>query len=174
MSTGLLYLDQQFFIFAVVWLSISIYPVADHIHGGILDIIITNCNNAIIAWFRIIIVHLDNSISDHYLISLAMLLNFTCSSQKPLIYVYDCLKADHVNFFPSVTWLIIKNPIVTGMDYSIPKVRLRSCKYTVWFNSHIRHHSNCLRISRHKLRWHFSISNLNQWRRKFTIGITSC
>ena len=55
-----------------------------------------------------------------------------------------------------------KLPTVTGMDQLIPKVRLRSCKYPLWFNFHIRHCLNCLRTSRWKLRQHFSIPNLNR------------
>ena len=153
---------------------LQIIDCPTHIHGNVLDLVFTNCNDAINSFS----VYTDNTISDHYLITLKMSFNFTHSDRQPSNYVYDFSKADYDGFCQFLlscdltsyynctdvneAWTFIKQLIITGMDQFIPKVRLRSSQYPKWFNAHIRHQIKCLRTLRRKLRRCFSIPALNR------------
>jgi len=114
-----------------------------HINSNTLDLIITNCNNAITS----LTVQTDHLISDHYLISLTMSFSSTHTNHQPLNYAYDYSKADYhglqqflfncdlTSYYNSndvnETWLIIKHIILSGINQFIPKVRLRPVQYPV-------------------------------------------
>ena len=159
----------------------TVYRCDRNRHGGgllvavtVLDLVFTNCETDI----KSTSVHTNNSISDHYLISVTISFNFACSKNKPAKYVYDYSKADYeglchyllscdfTSYFNCTdvneAWSIIKQLITTGMDLFIPKVRLRSSQYPKWFTSHLRHQVKCLRTLRRTLKRHFSIPVLQQ------------
>ena len=46
---------------------------------------------------------------------------------------------------PEEIWNILKSHILTGMNLSIPKVKLRVCKFPAWFTPQLRHLIKCLR-----------------------------
>ena len=56
-------------------------------------------------------------------------------------------------------WSILKYHINLAIDIYVPKIKLHHPK---WFNSHIKHHINCLCTLRRKTKNHFSESNLNK------------
>ena len=57
------------------------------------------------------------------------------------------LLSDDVNSI----WSSLKNTILTGMNYFIPKVRLRKYQYPCWFTPELRHLSKCVRTLRRRI-----------------------
>lgn len=129
-----------------------------HLKGNILDLVLTN-SDELISNVEVIPPHHSLS-SDHYIISFQLsLLKSLTPRQKPR-YVFDFPKANLTglcNFLldfdfsclASVNieyvWSAIKQAIYTGMDLFIPKVRIRSHQYPIWFTPELRHLSKCIR-----------------------------
>ena len=98
--------------------------------------------------------------SDHYIISFQLLLSKSVSSREKPRYVFDFPKANltglcdfllDIDFSSCLAsnnteyvWSAIKQAIYTGMDLFIPKVRIRSYQYPVWFTPELRHLSKCI------------------------------
>ena len=57
-------------------------------------------------------------------------------------------------------WYILKSHIITGINLFIPKARLRTRQFPVWFTSHLRHSLKCLRTLQRKCNKHPTPSNL--------------
>ena len=72
-----------------------------------------------------------------------------------LTCLYNCSDVNQV-------WTFVRDLIITGMDQFIPKVRLKSNQYPMWFSPQLRHQVKCMRTLRKKLRNHFTISSLQQ------------
>ena len=99
--------------------------------------------------------------SDHYVISFQLALCKPVSSREKPRYVFDFPKANlsglcdfllDIDFSSCLAsanieyvWSAIKQAIYTGMDLFIPKVRIRSYQYPVWFTPELRHLSKCIR-----------------------------
>ena len=130
-----------------------------HLKGSILDLVLTN-SDELLSNVEVIPPHHSLS-SDHYIISFQLsLLKSLTPRQKPR-YVFDFPKAnltglcnflldfDFSSCLASVNteyvWSAIKQAIYTGMDQFIPKVRIRSHQYPIWFTPELRHLSKCIR-----------------------------
>ena len=129
-----------------------------HLKGNILDLILTN-SDELLSNVEVIPPHHSLS-SDHYIISFQLsLLKSVTPRQKPR-YVFDFPKANltglcnfllDFDFSPCLAsvnieyvWSAIKQAIYTGMDLFIPKVRIRSHQYPIWFTPELRHLSKCI------------------------------
>ena len=130
-----------------------------HLKGNILDLVLTN-SDELISNVEVIPPHHSLS-SDHYIISFQLsLLKSVTPRQKPR-YVFDfpkanlsglcnflldfdfssCLASANIEYI----WTAIKQAIYTGMGLFIPKVRIRSHQYPIWFTPELRHLSKCIR-----------------------------
>ena len=127
-----------------------------HIHGNILDLLITNVPE------RITNLAITNSSilqSDHSLISFS--LPSTCHVQPLPTYTFNFKKADlssicsflfEYDFQPCFSskdvdfvWQYIKQAISQSVNLFVPYVKLHSNLQPKWFSSTIRHNINCLK-----------------------------
>ena len=130
-----------------------------HLKGNILDLILTNYVELI---SNVEVTPPRHSLSsDHYIISFQLLVSKSVFSREKPRYVFDFPKANLTglcNFLLDIdfssclgsnnteyVWSAIKQAIYTGMDLFIPKVRIRSYQYPVWFTPELRHLSKCIR-----------------------------
>ena len=119
-----------------------------HLKGNILDLVLTN-SDELINNVEVILPHQSLS-SDHYIISFQLSLFKPVLSREKPRYVFDFPKANlsglcdflldmdfphalHQSTSNSYVWSAIKQAIYTGIDLFIPKVRIRSYQYPIWF-----------------------------------------
>ena len=130
-----------------------------HLKGNILNLIPTNSDELISN--AEVTPPCQSMSSDHYIISFQLLLFKSVSYREKPRYVFDFPKANLTglcdflqdNDFSSCLacnnteciWSAIKQAIYTGMDQFIPKVRIRSYQYPVWFTPELRHLSKGIR-----------------------------
>ena len=145
-----------------------------HIHGNILDLILTNTDDLI----QNVVVLPHNLYpvqSDHFLVNFSMSISEQSLSNITLHYVYDYSKADfegldayifNSNLLECLTsqyveyvWSKIFSTLSDAMDIYIPKFRLHSHQFPKWFSAELRHRLKCLRTLRRKYKR--SLSNHN-------------
>ena len=56
-------------------------------------------------------------------------------------------------------WYILKSHIISGLNLFIPKIRLRSRQFPVWFTPQLRHSLKCLRTLQRKFNKHPTPNN---------------
>ncbi len=138
---------------------------ATHIKGNILDLILTNSEEAI----DNLLIHPSwGSVlgSDHHAVIFTVQIKTSFKSiTRNQLYVYDYTKADwsglcdyllDINFsmcyestcVEEIWWISVE----TGMKLFIPKVRLRKRQLPAWFTPNLRHQLKCLRTLRRKCR----------------------
>lgn len=136
-----------------------------HTKGNTLDLIITNTSHRI----------QDINISSH-IYPFKVTHSAPPQPQSTPQYVFDLPKADYSglcshlmdsDFSPllyskdvNFIWSSLKNIIYNGMNYFIPKVRLRRYQYPCWFTPELRHLSKCARTQRRKISNNPSTNNL--------------
>ena len=134
-----------------------------HIHGSILDLILTNNEDLVSS----ISVHPTDNLpitSDHYIINLELSLARPNSPVNVTQHAYDYSKADFLGMnayiFNSdiidclhftdveITWVFIKSIIYDAMMMFIPKFQFCSKQYPKWFIKDLRHQLNYLHTLR--------------------------
>ena len=135
-----------------------------HKLGNVLDLILTDSTENIVD----VIVHpieLQCIPSDHHLITFNIC--YLNTTPKPVVKeTFNYARGDYVSLNeylltcdftllysltdPEAIWAILKNHILTGMNLFIPKVKIRTRQFPVWFTSHLRHLTKCLRTLQRK------------------------
>ena len=147
---------------------------ATHIHGNILDLVLTN---------NIDIIH-DITVnskqplpisSDHFIITFKLHSNMACSFDKLVTkmpnfangdFVGLCHYLSNADFTPcfqsndiEFVWSFISTLIKSGFSHFIPTTVINHQRQPKWFNSDIRHHIKCLHTLKRKYNKHPTDSN---------------
>ena len=137
-----------------------------HIHGSILDLIITSSENSV-SDINLSLEFNQTIKSDHYLISFKLhQTSPTPSSSKDPVYVFDYHKGDYegLNDFLISTdfsicyqsnnvefiWLFIKSTLCNAMREFIPLIKQNAAYHPKYFTPSIRHQVNCVRSLKKK------------------------
>ena len=137
------------------------YPT--HIHGNILDLILTN-DEDLITNVSVNSPECSQISSDHFPISFSINQNCLPLHNTTTLQAYDYSKADFTSMNDFIlnsniadcltcddvesTWSTIKSVISEAMSLFIPKFQLRSNQYPKWFSRDIRHQLKCLHTLR--------------------------
>ena len=148
---------------------IQLVTSASHGKGNILDVVIANKDD-IVTRPRVHGAVESPVNTDHRMISFELSLSQTKSPRRKPLILLDYKKADWAGLcdhlldsdfsvcYDSVDeefiWTSIKLIAIEAMDRSIPKVRLRSHQFPVWFTSELRQHRNCLHTPKRSYRKH--------------------
>jgi len=118
---------------------------ATHIHGNILDLILTNIDDDSIT--NVTVHNHNNQLikSDHFQISCEICQDTSCHSSATSNYIYDYPKADYSGLcqylFSSniysclqfndveIVWNIIKEALFKAIELFVPKVEVRTKQY---------------------------------------------
>ena len=124
-----------------------------HIHGNILDLILTNCSDYIsdVSIFN----HNIRLFSDHSIISFSLSLSAPSTAWETSHFVFDFPKANLEGLFDflfiydftpcllsddvETVWSLIKLAIYDAMNLFIPKVQICCYQYPRWFTPELRH-----------------------------------
>ena len=134
-----------------------------HVRGNLLDLVLSNVEE-IISHVR---VGEPPVVTDHKLISFDIVFTVNKSGGRNSTVKFDYMKADwfglnefllasdfsvcyessDVNFI----WSSLKAILVSSMDMFIPKVKLRSKQFPVWYTPELWHRNKCLQTLRKSL-----------------------
>ena len=146
-----------------------------HVKGNILDIVLSNTSN-VSNLFVDSLNHLLNT--DHYIIGFNIELSLQLQKTRQVVYVFDyrnaemdnllsylfdcdfsdCYRSNNIEYI----WSTIKFHIYEAMTRYIPKVKVRRFSYPCWFTSDIKHHLNCVRTLRRKVKAHPTVYNISK------------
>ena len=132
-----------------------------HIHGNILDLLLTNLDDNI----SHLQINSDQLLtSDHYSITLSLSVSVTASLKSASYFTFNYSKGDYQglceyllysDFTPcylshdiEYIWHTIENLLMDAMQLFIPIIKVHSCQHPKWFNPEIRHSIKCLRSLR--------------------------
>ena len=131
-----------------------------HVKGNILDLILTSNEESIFD----LKVHESPVKTDHLMLSFHLYINMIkCHSRKSTVvfdykkadwrglcdYLLDCdFSACYDSQDVELIWSAFKLIVLPAMDCYIPKVRLRSHQYPVWYTPELRHSQKCLQTLR--------------------------
>ena len=142
-----------------------------HVHGNILDIVLTNSPNRL---SNVCIDSLNHSSSDHFLVSMSLnsLSKQNSSSCHKFTFMYNRADFYAMNEYllenlvvpPAISsvedlWLFIKCQILQARDLFVPKFKIPVKHHPKWFDFAVRHKLNCTRTFRMKCRKQPTFSN---------------
>ena len=175
--SGHTYFSNQLYDLIFQFNMTQLVTSSTHTEGNLLDLVITDSPNLI----NLLTIHSHKSIpitSDHYLISFTVQHCSVKQKKSPATCIHNFIRCDYhgmcdylsscdlSSFYVTAdikeAWSILKYHINRAIDLYVPKIKLHSSQHPKWFNSHIRHHINCLRTLLGKTKNHFSGSNLNK------------
>ena len=156
--TGCSVISNNFCEFIFQFNLIQVVNTPTHKLGNTLDLILTD-NTENIVNLTVHPLEYQCIPSDHHLITFNIC--YECTTLMPVTKdreVFDYAKGDYFSlneyllgcdFYNSTDieeiWSILKHHILTGMNLFIPKVKLRSHQFPVWFTPDLRHLIKCLR-----------------------------
>jgi len=142
----------------------QVVNVPTHIHGNVLDLILTESVDNI-SDLTVHPLQYQCISSDHNLITFNACFNYI-RPKVVLKETFNYSRGDYVGLNeyllscdfsslynstdPEVMWNILKEHILNGMNLFIPKVKQRTRQFPVWFTSHLRHLIKCLRTLQRK------------------------